>query len=344
MSRYLQNLIQRAKGSGGISASAPVVSARPTPLFSPEAPTPPSEVRQPVPQVVPVEPSTPSAPRYVPPVIEEISAVEAVRVLPPTSDMLPEPRTTVSTDTPPIRDAALSEPVHQRTVTPPVVEIVPQPTPEPTVTTRTAFEVSETAVEPSVRRTITPMPPRPPESMPQQAPQRERRQTQATVPSEPTAITPRPREQADLQAPPVVHAEPTPVPSRIEPRRAPADFAVPHADNPIAVRAEALVEGSATQDERAAIVPRPVGDPAPEITAASQSSVPAERQTIILPEATAPPAPVRPVKRSVEVHIGSLEVRFDAPEPPRPAPAPPAPASRPTFDDYAARRSYRETD
>ena len=51
----------------------------------------------------------------------------------------------------------------------------------------------------------------------------------------------------------------------------------------------------------------------------------------------------RPVKRRVDVHIGSLDVRFEPPPaPPAPPSAPAAP--RPTFDDYAARRAYREDD
>jgi hypothetical protein len=85
-------------------------------------------------------------------------------------------------------------------------------------------------------------------------------------------------------------------------------------------------------------------NPAPE----TPSSVPEPPSVSALPRAAAEAAPrlveaPRP-RRTVDVRIGSVELRVQQAKPPEPASAPVAPAERPAtrgLEEYAARRSYR---
>lgn len=61
----------------------------------------------------------------------------------------------------------------------------------------------------------------------------------------------------------------------------------------------------------------------------------------VQPTPIQPEIPVAAPRRRIDVQIGALELHFERDEPPKPAsPAPAAP--RPTLDEYAARRRYRE--
>jgi hypothetical protein len=81
----------------------------------------------------------------------------------------------------------------------------------------------------------------------------------------------------------------------------------------------------------------------PTVNAAPRSAAPEAPPTLERPPLAEAPRVV--VKRSVDVRIGSVELRVQQHKPPEAPNVPSAPAERPpTFGEYAARRSYQRDD
>jgi hypothetical protein len=365
MSRYLHNLVQRAKGHG--ISNAPVVSARPAPLFSvplsplatmPAPDSSPSALNPLPANMAPtltasrtnftllasplapvrIEPTAmpePTPQANAPPEIVPMPAVEVARiaphavVAPEASSIALRPIRDLNTQVEPSRVEPQSEP----SPTAPRAERsadLPAVRPPPAQSTQ--------AVVPTAPPLLVRAPVTPPVHAAQARVSAQPQQSAGEVRAPDATIASRPSEQVGITY--TSTAEPAPPPERARPIAA-APIEKSPIPQSIQVEPRAPVALQTADIRKVAPVTPPAAPPLQITPRSPDGSSPVVIMPNV-PNAATAPTPARPVKRTVEVHIGSLDVRFDRPEHPKSmlSPAPP----RPSFDDYVARRSYREAD